>query len=232
MSSRLTRIVVTGGDGQLAQALRPYFPYAEFPSKRELDVANPQSCRAYFSHRSVDVVVHAGAETDPRAAPESYLANNILGTTHVARWCRTKRARLVYLSTDAVYHGPGPHREDEPVGPASAYARSKLAGELAAQLVDDHCVVRGSWYSGLAWTSAATDAYTSRIPVGKAAALVAALAVSSATGIVNVGGPRRSNYEVAVTEFNPRVQPVNRLQLPLPVPADLSLDLTRMRGLT
>lgn len=231
--SNLTRIVVTGGEGILATALRDYFPLAEYPSRRELDVANPNSCRNYFGHRQVGLVIHCGAETAHNAGADAYLASNILGTAHVAQWARSKQARLVYLSTDYVYHGPGPHHEHEATKPVNLYAASKLAGEYAASCVSDYLVVRGSWYATMAWTSAATDQYSSRLPVGKAAALIAGLATSAATGIVNVGGPRRSNYEVAVTEISPTIRAVNRVDIrcPYPLPADTSLDLGRMRRL-
>ena len=228
-SSALTRITITGGNGRLAQALKPYFPFADYTTRKDLDVADPKSCRAYFSTHSVDVILHLAAETKPDAGYDTYLSNNVMGTTHIARWARQLNVRLIYTSTDYV----GAHKESDPVLPIGPYAASKYAGEVSASMVTDHLVIRGSWYDRLDWSSAAVDAFSSRIPVTQAAGYVAALTCSGATGIVNIGGPRRSLYEIVCTEFNPRVTPCSRsdFQLPYPLPADTSLDCTRLHRL-
>jgi dTDP-4-dehydrorhamnose reductase len=233
-NSSLTRIVVTGGAGQLAQCLKPYFPFAEYPTKKELNVADQGSCKAYFSTRSVELILHLAAETAFDAPAESYLMNNVVGTTNIALWAKRIGARLVYTSTDYVYPGTdGPYDELAPIAPIGAYATSKYAGECAVALHPNALTIRGSWYSRLDWPSAALDAFSSRQPVELAAGQVAALACSLATGVVNVGGPRRSIYEIVATEFNPRVVPCQRkdLRLPYEVPADVSLNCERARAL-
>lgn len=112
--------------------------------------------------------------------------------------------------------------------PWNTYAWSKLGGEAAVQMYPNALVVRGSWYSTLNYTVAASDAFTSKIPVHKAAFYVAALSCSTMTGVVNIGGPRRSIYEVAM-EFNQRVTPLGRAKLKHPVPEDVTLDCSRLK---
>lgn len=234
MSSHLTRITVTGGGGLLASCLRPYFPFADYPTKRELNVADQGSCKAYFSSHSAELILHLAAETAYDAAPESYIMNNVVGTANIALWAKRTGARLVYTSTDYVYPGDkGSYRESEGVAPIGNYATSKYAGECAVALHPNALTIRGSWYSRLDWPSAALDAFSSRQPVEQAAGQVAALACSLATGVVNIGGPRRSLYEIVATEFNPRVTPVARaaLRLPYELPADTSLNCERARAL-
>lgn len=228
--SNSTRIAITGGTGILATALRPYFPLADFLSRSSCDVANGNSVRQWFSHHSYDVVIHAGAETNAAADPVVLTQTNIVGTANVVHWARKQNARFVYLSTDYVYSGSGSHKETDPVSPHNAYAWSKLGGECVARSYGDCLVIRGSWYSRLQYAKAAHDAFTSRQNVDKAAPTVAALAVSSYTGVVNVGGPRRSIYEVVVTEHNPGVFSVPRHQVvPSPPPKDVSLDCSKAR---
>jgi dTDP-4-dehydrorhamnose reductase len=210
----------------MAQALRPYFGLADYYSKSECDVSNAGQVRAAFNHTKPELVIHLGAVTAHDADPASYTVVNIQGTINVALAAKRQGARLVYASTDYL----GATRESDAVRPVNSYAKSKYAGECA--LGGDHLAVRGSWYSSLDWTYAATDAFTSKMDVDRAAFYVAALAVSSANGVVNIGGQRRSLYEI-VLQFNEQVVPIKREQLGLPysIPADCSLNTDKLNRL-
>lgn len=233
MRSAITRTVVTGGEGQLASALSLYFPYAEYPSKRQLDVSDPDSCARYFSNRSVQLVIHTAAEISHKAPRDLLESVNVDGTWNITRWAESHGARLIFVSTDYVYKGSdGGYVESDIPAPIGPYAASKYAGECAALTYRDTLAIRTSFYSRLDLQSAATDAFTSKMPIHECAALIAALSTSTATGVVNVGGPRRSLYEIAV-EFNPRVQAINRsaVKLSYILPHDVSLDCSRMKGI-
>lgn len=54
------------------------------------------------------------------------------------------RPHLVHISTDQVYHGPGPHAEDQ-VHPINVYGLSKYTGELLAERVGA-TVLRSNFY--------------------------------------------------------------------------------------
>lgn len=224
------KVAVTGGSGILATALRDYFPHADYLSHQSCDVANPGSVKAWFGQHRYDLILHLAAETKYHAKPEALAHTNVVGTANVTQWARRQEARLLYASTDYVYPGcRGAYTETDEVQPIGEYARSKFAGELVALSYVSTVVVRGSWYSQVLYTRAATDAYTGKIPVVKAAAQVATVALSKVTGIVNIGGPRRSVYEIVTTEFNQRCAPCTRrdVLLPYALPADVSLDLSR-----
>ena len=73
------------------------------------------------------------------------------GPGHIARAAAETGARLIHISTDYVFDGEKrtPWLESDPVGPLSAYGRSKLAGEQAvAEAVRDHAIVRAAWLFG------------------------------------------------------------------------------------
>lgn len=225
--SKTTRILITGGEGIMATALAPYFPLAETRSHRECDVTNEVRVRQVFQEVRPELVIHCAALTAHNAEPHAYVVANIQGTCHVVAQARKHQSRLVYLSTDYL----AAPREDDPVRPVNPYAASKYAGEVAVHSVPDSLVIRGSWYDRLELSHAATDAFTSKLPVARAAYYVASLAVSSLTGVMNIAGPRRSYYDIAL-QFNEQVVPVSRDQIRLPyeLPADSSLDTSRLAG--
>jgi dTDP-4-dehydrorhamnose reductase len=86
------------------------------------------------AYNQVDV-----AEKEPQAA---FLVNG-LAVRNLAVACRQIDARLVHFSTDYVFDGRArhPYAEDDPTHPLSAYAVSKLAGELYAQAYLDRVLV-------------------------------------------------------------------------------------------
>ena len=79
-------------------------------------------------------------------------AINGTGAANLAASCAAVGARLIQLSTDYVFDGTGtqPYPEDYPLAPATAYGRTKLAGEQAvlAQLPDSGYVLRTAWLYG------------------------------------------------------------------------------------
>lgn len=228
------KIAVTGGCGQLATALHAYYPHADFLSRASVDVSNAASCRSWFQSRKYDLIIHAGAATKHDAHPAELMAVNVIGTGNVLQWARKQNARFIYTSTDYVYAGTGHHRETDGVAPRNTYAWSKLGGECVAQTYANTLIVRGSWYSTLDLKRASTDGYHSKVPVTVAAGMIAQLSASTYTGICNIGGPRRSLYELVAAEFNPKCQAIQRkdVQLPYPIPADSSLDCTRFKAWT
>jgi dTDP-4-dehydrorhamnose reductase len=222
-----TRILITGGSGILATALRDYFPYADYCGRETCNVESAGHVRNAFNELKPELVIHCAAVTSHNAEPMAYVQGNIQGTINVAAQARKIGARVIYPSTDYL----GARCESDGVSPVNHYAASKYAGECVVGTLGNALAVRGSWYSRYELSHAATDAYTSKLPVARAAYYVATLAVSTQVGVINIAGPRRSYYEIAL-EFNERVIPVSRHQIRLPysIPADCSLDTSRLQS--
>jgi dTDP-4-dehydrorhamnose reductase len=236
------KLLVTGGNGALATALKTHLPDATYLGRDELDVCDEASVRRALLHHRPTEVLHAAAITDHQCTDiPALIATNVVGTQYVARYAGQLGIRLTYLSTHYVYPGEtGGYREDDECKPIGGYAWSKYAGELAVRAKGPaHLIIRGSWYTEAKvrlWSERTlSDAYTNREPVAEAAAKVARLIKSGDIGTYNIGGPRKTFCELVMDEgYSPT--PVTRPErrkwagfIPYDFPADSSVDTTKYR---
>jgi dTDP-4-dehydrorhamnose reductase len=145
------RLLVTGGSGQLGQAISRLGMsqhQVSAPDSVELDVTDLTTVRAVVAEYSPDVIVHSGAMTDvdgcERSPREAFRVNG-LGTQNVAAVTAARGIPLVYISTNFVFDGEldRPYTEFDQPNPISEYGASKLAGERAvSSLNPDHMIVR------------------------------------------------------------------------------------------
>ncbi|MDQ3439996.1 MAG: dTDP-4-dehydrorhamnose reductase [Planctomycetota bacterium] len=157
--SVFNRVVITGGGGMLAGALRRTLEERRIKThvldRAACDVTDARSVDDLFELRRPTLVLNCAAYTKvDLAEQESELANRVNGTgaANLARGCAASGAKLVHFSTDYVFDGTlrRPLRPDDPVGPQSAYGKSKLLGEQAIQGVTglDYLVLRTAWLYG------------------------------------------------------------------------------------
>ncbi len=147
------RILVTGGAGMLGTDLAARGHEVLAPGRSELDITDPGAVDPALA--GVDVVINCAAWTDVDGAEQSReqaLAVNGDGAGNVARAAARAGAWTIQVSSDYVFDGAkrSPYVESDPVGPLSAYGRSKLAGEeaVAAAAPGSHTIVRSSWLFG------------------------------------------------------------------------------------
>jgi dTDP-4-dehydrorhamnose reductase len=156
MHSTRKRMVVTGREGQVVRsllergALNDRFEIVAL-GRPEIDLRNPDGVSAAFRLVQPDIIVSAAAYTAvDRAETEEAEANaiNAIAPGRIAGVAADLGIPIIHLSTDYVFDGekPGPYLETDPVGPASAYGRTKLAGERAvAEATDNHVILRTAW---------------------------------------------------------------------------------------
>lgn len=106
---------------------------------------------AQLSAHQPDVIVHCAAATNVDACetnPAMAERVNVEGTRAAALAARESGARLITISTDAVFStGTLPHKELDPVRPLNEYARTKLSAEhVTLSLGADALVVRTTIY--------------------------------------------------------------------------------------
>ncbi|CAN5419685.1 dTDP-4-dehydrorhamnose reductase [soil metagenome] len=151
------RWLVTGAGGMLAtdlvDLLRAEGEDVTAASRASLDVTSASAVDAAVEGH--DVVVNCAAWTAVDGAEEhedDAHGVNAEGPRLLARAAAAHGARLVQVSTDYVFDGTSstPYDEHAPVGPTTAYGRTKAAGEAAVreELPGGHLVVRTAWLYG------------------------------------------------------------------------------------
>ena len=117
-----------------------------------LDITQAQACIDVMT--DLDVVVNCAAYTavdNAESHEPAAFAVNAVGAANLARAARRAGTRIVQISTDYVFDGSAttPYPEDGALAPASAYGRTKGAGEWAVRAeCPDHLVVRTAWLYG------------------------------------------------------------------------------------
>lgn len=150
------RWIVVGGQGMLGQdliaTLEARGHEAVSIDRTQVDITDAAATIAVIA--DADVVVNCAAWTAVDSAedhePEAF-AVNAVGAANVARAAVAAGARLVQISTDYVFagHATEPYLENAPIAPASAYGRTKAAGEWAVRAeASDAIIVRTAWLYG------------------------------------------------------------------------------------
>jgi dTDP-4-dehydrorhamnose reductase len=113
------------------------------------------------------------------------------------------------------------------------YAWSKLGGECAAALYDKSLIVRTTFGPNVfPYEKAFIDQWTSRESVSVIAAMISKLVDAGITGIIHVGGKRKTVFEYAKNLDSTRdIGKLSINDVSFKVPADTSLDCTRYNRL-
>lgn len=151
----MTRIVVTGREGQLVRSLIERATGRDVElialGRPDIDLEVPGGAHDAIVALRPDLVINAAAYTNVDGAedePERAWRINADAAGEVAAAARTAGAPVVQISTDYVFDGTAAeaYREDAATGPVGAYGRSKLAGEEQVRAANpDHAIVRTAW---------------------------------------------------------------------------------------
>jgi len=149
-------VLVTGGKGQLGQALAfvaNRYPEIEFHflSSSEADITDKDTLAAVFNNFKPDFCVNAAAYTavdKSESEPEKAALINVTGAKNLAEICKQFGATLIHISTDFVFDGSKktPYTETDVTNPQGVYGQTKLLGERAIEAVGGkYYIIRTAW---------------------------------------------------------------------------------------
>jgi dTDP-4-dehydrorhamnose reductase len=147
------KLLITGAQGQLGQALQAQFADHEVIAWdiTELDICHLEHVRKALTHMKPDIVINAAAYTQVDQAEteqEAAYRANALGPRNLAIATKEISIPLVHFSTDYVFDGrhSRPYHEFDRPNPLCVYGQSKLAGEKEVQNGNPrHFIVRTAW---------------------------------------------------------------------------------------
>jgi len=153
------KILLTGADGQLGQALQQSLAGHDLlaTTRDSLDITDQQNVQTLVRQFEPDVLINTAAYTQVDAAESdidrAYLVNET-GPLYLSQATSETGAAIVHVSTDYVFDGQSKKTwlESDETRPLSVYGKSKLAGEQVVRNTNPrHFIVRTAWlyhYSG------------------------------------------------------------------------------------
>jgi dTDP-4-dehydrorhamnose reductase len=142
------KVLITGGTGLLGKTLletlppqvTPFATYHSAPLPDSsvgeflpLDVRRQSEVDKLVANVQPDVVVHAasiGSVDYTEKHPQETRTVNVQGTQYIVDACRQHRARIVFISSNAVFDGQNPpYDEQAPTNSVNYYGKLKIEGE-------------------------------------------------------------------------------------------------------
>ena len=139
-------VFVTGHRGLFGSSLlriyRDRFDVVTFDG----DIGDHATLAAWGADKHVDAVIHAAAMTDINLCEterERCFRSNVTGTRNIRDLAKAKGAKLIYISTSAVFPGDtGNYHEQDLPYPKNYYNITKYLGEIVASEYEGATVIR------------------------------------------------------------------------------------------
>jgi dTDP-4-dehydrorhamnose reductase len=238
----MKNVLLTGASGTLGKHIYESGLFGKIlaPTHAELDITNLSSVKKFFEKNDFNIIIHCAAIARMRECennPELAITTNTIGTANLvmASIESKKKIRFIHISTDGVYESTnGNYTEDGPAIPYNNYGWTKLGAETAVNTLENFCIIRTGFFDpkNIRFEDAATDAYSSRLPINELIVAIAKLAESKFIGTINVGGDRKSEFE-RLKEYKPGLRPTKISEImktvPFRIATDASMDSTKWK---
>jgi len=150
------KVLILGAKGNLGQEFAKLYQDHEVSAwdKTELDITDEEAVKEKITEAEPRLIINCAAyNAVDKAEAEQVLANDVNGYAvgYIAAVASELGATMVHFGSNYVFDGNNPegYNEDDRPNPQSAYAKSKLLGEMElTQNTDNFYLVRTSWLYG------------------------------------------------------------------------------------
>ena len=229
------KIVVTGGSGRFAQALKKIKSKYKFiyPSKNILDITNTKLIRKFLKKTKPQFVLHLAGLSRPMIGHKNNINKsinlNIIGTANIVQVCSGLNIKLIYFSTSYVYPGTkGNYKEGDSLLPWNNYAWSKLGGECAVQLYKNSLILRVCMTEKpFVHKKAFTNVKLNFIYHDDVAKIL--IKLLNKKGIINLGGPTQTVYNF-VKKHNKKIKKISmKKDVYQILPPNSSMNISKLK---
>ena len=156
----MERILVTGARGYLASLAQLYnagrYEFVRV-SHTDVDFRDPTGVERFFREKDFDVCLHMAADATTAHCeqdPEGTHRVNTESAIAIARVCRERGKRVVFISTEQCFNaspGDAPFAEGDEQASTTRYGQQKMEADAwIREHLDDYLILRFSWMFGLA----------------------------------------------------------------------------------
>ncbi|HYM65039.1 MAG TPA: dTDP-4-dehydrorhamnose reductase [Candidatus Sulfotelmatobacter sp.] len=147
------RILVSGGDGQLAKSFSEIYPKQSLflLGKRDFDVTDRKNALKKISKFNPDIIFHLASMTrgeESAKSPELSYKINVIGTRNIVEVCKKLDIALLFISTNEVFDGKNqfPYKETDKPNPITVIGKNKYEAEtIIRENLKKYFIVRSSW---------------------------------------------------------------------------------------
>lgn len=143
----MSKILITGANGQLGIELSKLLPDAICADINELDICDFDAVFDFVEQNNIETIINCAAYTAvDKAEDEIEIAHkvNVIGAKNLAK----TNCDLIHISTDFVFDGQNhkPYLPDDVANPISVYGQTKRDGEHAVMENNKNAIIiRTSW---------------------------------------------------------------------------------------
>ena len=235
-----------GGTGTLGSQIikSKIFLNLKYPTKNKLNILNKKKIEKYLVINNISLIIHCAAlarvkkcELDKNKAKKI----NVIGTENIVNSIikvkkNNKRdIKLVFISSDAVYSSvKGNYKETDRLSPYNVYGWTKLKGEKIVKKLKNFIIIRTRFFDKkkIPFKYSATNIYTSSLEVNKLIKFISKLINKNFQGIINVGGPKISDYK-KYKKYKKNLLPCDKSkilnELNFKIATDASLNINKLK---
>ena len=241
-------ILLLGGSGKLGSKIikSKIFHNLKYPTKNKLNILNKKKIEKYLVINNISLIIHCAAlarvkkcELDKNKAKKI----NVIGTENIVNSIiKVKKnykrdIKLVFISSDAVYSSvKGNYKETDRLSPYNVYGWTKLKGEKIVKKLKNFIIIRTRFFDKkkIPFKYSATNIYTSSLEVNKLIKFISKLINKNFQGIINVGGPKISDYK-KYKKYKKNIKPCDKTVIfnstNVKLASDASLNLKKFNRL-